>query len=93
MSLTGRRVSAYIFFCIFFFATQVRTVLCAADGDIDDWSDYRTFYALATIFIIFGATVESDLWKEDENDDYPIITAWVWCMLILGFWATNGIAQ
>ena len=93
MGLTSRRISSSIWFCIFLFAIQVRMGLCAEGGDIDDWNDYRTFYALAASFIIFGATVESDLWKENENDSYPIITAWVWCMIILGFWATNGIAQ
>ena len=93
MSLTSRRVSSYFCFCILLFATQFGMILCATDGDIDDWSDYRMFYALAAVFIIFGVSVESDFFKEDENDTYPIITAWVWCMLILGFWAMSGIAQ
>lgn len=88
-----RYAICFVFVCFFLLTTRTQVVLCAEDGDVDDWSDYRMFYALAATFIIFGVSVESEMWMETENDDYPIITAWVWCMIILGFWAANGIAQ
>ena len=62
-------------------------------GDIDDWSNQRMVYAILSLVIIFVFGVDSEVFMENENDTYPIITAWVWCMIILGFWSTAGIAQ
>ena len=80
--------------CCTLFLFQAVNVGAASDsGDIDDWSNQRMVYAILSLVIIFVFGVDSEVFMETPEDDYPIITAWVWCMIILGFWATAGIAQ
>ena len=80
--------------CCTVFLFQVVNVRAASDsGDVDDWSNQRMVYAIISLTIIFIINVESEFFKDNPDDTEPIITAWVWCMIILGFWATAGIAQ
>ena len=78
-----------IYFFVLIFAYQILNVFCASDGDIDDWNDYRTFYAGCVFLIIFVIGSDNVFW----NEETPIITSWVLCMLVLGLWATSGIVQ
>ena len=67
-------------------------VKAASDtGDVDDWQDKRAAYAAFGIWIIFIATPE---WPGlNNNTEFPIIGAWVWCMITIGFWCVSGITQ
>ena len=90
-----KRLSSICFF-VLIFAYQILNVFCASDGDIDDWNDYRTFYAGCVFVMIFVIGPDNPFWNEENpsgGDPTPIITVWILCMFILGLWATSGIVQ
>ncbi len=86
-----RFANRIIYFCTLIFLCFPAVKAASDTGDVDDWQNKRAAYAAFGFWIIFIATPE---WPGlNNNEEFPIIGAWVWCMITIGFWCVAGVTQ
>jgi hypothetical protein len=76
--------------CLFTVSLLFIFVQAASDsGDVDDWQDVRGYLAAIGMFLVINCESPGLF----NNEDEPIMTSWVWCMMLIGAWTVYGICQ
>ena len=75
--------------CIFLLSSLIVSVSAAEAGDVDDWQSIRGWFAAIGMVLVLNCE-DPGLFN---NESAPIMTTWVWCMILIGFWTVNGICQ
>ena len=75
--------------CLLLLFSLFISVSAVEAGDVDDWQDIRGWMAAFGVLFVLNCE-DPGLFNNEEE---PIMTTWVLCMILLGFWTVYGICQ